>query len=145
MPHLDLWDDEAASLIKELADITGNDRYPFSPRIQTLRAVFAKLRPEPPREPSPPKFMRPREQRLQKDRQPASLLARAQAMRVGRRLHQDCGELGLSYWKLGAQDFESEVGARHGGSAGGALQFGLALDEIGTSERRNTEVRLTHR
>jgi hypothetical protein len=31
MPHLDLSDGEAAALIKELADITGNDRYPFSP------------------------------------------------------------------------------------------------------------------
>jgi hypothetical protein len=30
-------------LIKELADITGNDRYPFSPRIQTLRAIRANL------------------------------------------------------------------------------------------------------
>jgi hypothetical protein len=30
MQHLDLSDDEAAALIKELADITGNDRYPFS-------------------------------------------------------------------------------------------------------------------
>jgi hypothetical protein len=33
MQHLDLSD---AALIKELADITGNDRYPFSARIQTL-------------------------------------------------------------------------------------------------------------
>src|SRR5262249_31933389 len=53
MQHLDLCDDEAA-LIKELADITGNDRSPFSSRIQTLRANLAKLRPEPVREPSPP-------------------------------------------------------------------------------------------
>jgi hypothetical protein len=30
--HLDLSNEEAAALIKELADITGNDRYPFSPR-----------------------------------------------------------------------------------------------------------------
>jgi hypothetical protein len=36
MQHLDLTDEEAAALIRELADITGNDRYPFSPRIQTL-------------------------------------------------------------------------------------------------------------
>jgi hypothetical protein len=43
--HLDLSDKEAAALIKELADITGNDRYPFSPRIKTLRAILAKLRP----------------------------------------------------------------------------------------------------
>jgi hypothetical protein len=51
MQHLDLSDEEAAALIKELADITGNDRYPFSARIQTLRAILAKLRPEPTREP----------------------------------------------------------------------------------------------
>jgi hypothetical protein len=54
MQHLDLSDEEAAVLIKELADITGNDRYPFSPRIQTLRAILAKLKPEPVREPLPP-------------------------------------------------------------------------------------------
>jgi hypothetical protein len=51
MQHLDLSD---AALIKELADITGNDRYPFSSRIKTLRAILAKLRPEPVREPAPP-------------------------------------------------------------------------------------------
>jgi hypothetical protein len=54
MQHLDLTDEEAAALTKELADITGNDRYPFSPRIQTLRAILAKLKPEPAREPLPP-------------------------------------------------------------------------------------------
>jgi hypothetical protein len=54
MQHLDLSDEEAAALIKELADITGNDRYPFSPRIQTLRAILAKLKPEPAREPLRP-------------------------------------------------------------------------------------------
>ena len=54
MQHLDLTDEEAAALIKELADIAGNDRYPFSPRIQTLRAILSKLRPEPVREPAPP-------------------------------------------------------------------------------------------
>jgi hypothetical protein len=57
MQHLDLTD---AALTKELADITGNDRYPFSPRIQTLRAILAKLRPEPIREPLPlPKVYAP--------------------------------------------------------------------------------------
>ena len=54
MQHLDLSDEEAAALIKELADITGNNRYPFSARIQSLRAVLAKLRPELIREPVPP-------------------------------------------------------------------------------------------
>jgi len=54
MQHLDPTDEEAAALIKELADFTGNDRYPFSAGIHTLRAILAKLRPEPAREPLPP-------------------------------------------------------------------------------------------
>ena len=41
-------------LTQELHDIVENDRYPFSLRIRTLRAIFAKLRPEPEREPLPP-------------------------------------------------------------------------------------------
>jgi hypothetical protein len=55
MQHLDLSDEEAAALIKELSDITGNDRYQFSRRIQTLSAILAKLRREPVREPVPPR------------------------------------------------------------------------------------------
>jgi hypothetical protein len=41
--HLDLSDEETAALTQELHDIVENDRYPFSPRIRTLRAVLAKL------------------------------------------------------------------------------------------------------
>jgi hypothetical protein len=52
--HLDLTDEEAAALIRELHDIIESDRYPFSPRIRTLRATLNKLRPEPAREPPPP-------------------------------------------------------------------------------------------
>ena len=54
MKHLELSDDEADALIQELHDIVENDRYQFSPRIQTLRAILAKLRPEPVRQPLPP-------------------------------------------------------------------------------------------
>jgi hypothetical protein len=54
MPHLDLSDDEAATLIKELHAIVKNNRYQFSPRIRTLRGILAKLQPEPSREPLPP-------------------------------------------------------------------------------------------
>jgi hypothetical protein len=54
MQHLDLTDDEA--LTQELHEIVENDRYPFSPRIRTLRAILAKLRPEPVREPLPPRL-----------------------------------------------------------------------------------------
>jgi len=54
MQHLDLLDEEAAALIKELVDIT-LDRYPFSARIRTLPAIPNKVRPEPVREPLPPK------------------------------------------------------------------------------------------
>ena len=54
MQHLDLTDDEAAALTQELHDIAENDRYPFSPRVQTLRAILHKLRPEPVPKPLPP-------------------------------------------------------------------------------------------
>jgi hypothetical protein len=49
-----LSDDEPAVLTRELADIVENARYPLSPRIRTLKAIFGKLRPEPVREPLPP-------------------------------------------------------------------------------------------
>jgi hypothetical protein len=52
--HLDLSHEEAAALTKELHNIVENDRYPFSPRIRTLSAIFNKLRPEPVRKPLPP-------------------------------------------------------------------------------------------
>jgi hypothetical protein len=62
MQHLDLSDEEAAALIKELRDIIESDRYPFSDRIRTLKTILAKLRPDPVREPLPPPkvYMRPR-------------------------------------------------------------------------------------
>jgi hypothetical protein len=44
----------------KLHDIIESDRYPFSPRIRTLRAILAKLRPEPVRKPlRPPKVYAP--------------------------------------------------------------------------------------
>jgi hypothetical protein len=45
--HLDLSEEETAALTQELHDIVENDPYPFSPRVRTLRAILAKLRPEP--------------------------------------------------------------------------------------------------
>jgi hypothetical protein len=51
--HLDLSDEETAAVTQELHDIVEGDRYPLSPRIRTLRAILAKLRPEPVREPLP--------------------------------------------------------------------------------------------
>jgi hypothetical protein len=54
MQHLDLTDEEAAALTQELHAIVGSRRYPLSPRVQTLRAILAKLRPEPVRKPLPP-------------------------------------------------------------------------------------------
>ena len=53
--HLELSDEETAALIRELHDIVESDRYSFSPRIRMLRAILAKLRPEPVREPLPPR------------------------------------------------------------------------------------------
>jgi hypothetical protein len=52
--HLDLSDEQAAALLKELDGLIDSDRYFLSSRIKTLRAIRAKLRPEPVREPLPP-------------------------------------------------------------------------------------------
>ena len=52
--------EESAALIRELDCIIQDDRYPLSPRIVTLTAILAKLRPEPIREPLPqPKHYEP--------------------------------------------------------------------------------------
>jgi hypothetical protein len=48
---LNLTDTEANTLAAELDAITRNDRYPLSPRIQTLKSILGKLRPEPARPP----------------------------------------------------------------------------------------------
>jgi hypothetical protein len=52
--NLELSDEEAAALGRELRDIIENDRYPFSPRIRTLQAILNKIRPEPKPELLPP-------------------------------------------------------------------------------------------
>jgi hypothetical protein len=51
---LDLTDEETAALLKELDGIIASDRYFLSPRIQTLKAIRRKIRPESAREPLPP-------------------------------------------------------------------------------------------
>jgi hypothetical protein len=51
---LDLNDDETAALTRLLTNTIDADRYPFSPRIQMLKAILGKIRPEPAREPLPP-------------------------------------------------------------------------------------------
>jgi hypothetical protein len=53
MTH-DLTNEETAALVRLLSDTIDNDRYPLSHRIQTLKAILAKIRPEPVREPLPP-------------------------------------------------------------------------------------------
>ena len=45
--NLDLTDDEAEALAQELSGTINYARYPLSPRIQTLRAILQKIRPEP--------------------------------------------------------------------------------------------------
>lgn len=43
-----------AALTRLLTNTIDGDRYPFSPRIQMLKGILAKIRPEPTREPLPP-------------------------------------------------------------------------------------------
>ena len=51
---LDLTEEETDALARLLSRTIDADRYPLSPRIQTLRAILGKIRPEPTREPLPP-------------------------------------------------------------------------------------------
>jgi hypothetical protein len=50
---LDLTEEETDALAKLLSR-TIDDRYPLSPRVQTLKGILAKIGPEPAREPLPP-------------------------------------------------------------------------------------------
>jgi hypothetical protein len=52
--NLQLTDEEAAALIRELDHIIQDDRFPLSPRIMMLKAILNKITPEPVREPLPP-------------------------------------------------------------------------------------------
>ena len=51
---LDLSDEETTALARLLSDAIDADRYPLSPRIQTLKAILGKIWPEPVHEPLPP-------------------------------------------------------------------------------------------
>jgi hypothetical protein len=52
--NFDLTEEENAALLRELDSIIDGDRFPLSPRVLTLKAIRAKIRPEPIREPLPP-------------------------------------------------------------------------------------------
>jgi len=49
-----LTEDETITLPRELDNLIGGDKFFLSPRIQTLKAIHAKIRPEPERAPPPP-------------------------------------------------------------------------------------------
>ena len=51
---LDLTDEETDALASLLRRTIDDDPYPLSPRIQNLKAILAKVRPEPAPEPLPP-------------------------------------------------------------------------------------------
>ena len=53
--NFELTDDQPAALVRELNNIVQNDRYPLSPRIVTPKEILGMLRPEPQREPLPPR------------------------------------------------------------------------------------------
>jgi hypothetical protein len=52
--NLELTDEQTEALLRELSQIIDKDRYPFSPRVGTLKEIRATLQPEPAREPLPP-------------------------------------------------------------------------------------------
>jgi hypothetical protein len=47
----DLTDEEADALARLLRDAIDADRYPPSPRVQLLKGILSKIRPEPQRQP----------------------------------------------------------------------------------------------
>ena len=51
---LELTEEETAALLRELDGLIDGDRYFMSQRIKTLKAIRAKIRPAPVREPLPP-------------------------------------------------------------------------------------------
>ena len=58
--HLDLRDEETFALLNFLTETIEADRYPFSPRIRTLRGILAKFGPMAPRHHRPPGGQHPR-------------------------------------------------------------------------------------
>ena len=79
--NLDLTDEETVALFRELDGIIDGDRYFLSERIKTLKAIRAKIRPEPMHEPLPPppkQYAPPRGQRS-RDGAPAAELPGRQA------------------------------------------------------------------
>jgi hypothetical protein len=53
--NLDLTDAEAEALAQELGGTIDDARHPFSPPVTRLHEILGKLRPEPEREPLPPR------------------------------------------------------------------------------------------
>ena len=53
--NLELNDMKAEALARELSHLIENDRYPLSPRIVALKEILGQLRPEPERQPLPPR------------------------------------------------------------------------------------------
>jgi hypothetical protein len=53
--NLELNEVQVEVLTRELHNIIQNDRYPLSPRIVALKEILGMLRPEPVREPLPPR------------------------------------------------------------------------------------------
>ena len=51
--HLDLSEEETFALLNLLTKTIENDRYPLSPRIQTLRGILTKFGPMAPAPPPP--------------------------------------------------------------------------------------------
>ena len=47
MKSIELSDDETQALVRVLRETVDSDRFPLNPRVQVLRAVLARLRPEP--------------------------------------------------------------------------------------------------
>ena len=115
--HLDLTDEEAFALLNLLTETIERDRYPFSPRIRTLRGILAKFGPMAP--PPPPPARRP----TPEERDPSRAPGRGHGglgdlgdwcpQQLRRLDLQYCGELGDNLQPRIAREMWKSLQVRH--------------------------------
>src|SRR6266403_2582924 len=115
---LDLTEEETGALASLLSRTIGDDRYPLSPRIQILKGIFAKIRPEPAREPLPPP----------KVHAPPRAKGRCSSIPGRSALRENRGTLAAGRSPALAAEPSLDAGSRHGASALAAVRAAGQLD-----------------
>jgi hypothetical protein len=102
---LELTDDEAALLLKELNSIIDGDRYFLSDRIRTLKAIRAKIRPEPaPELYHHRRSVMPHRGRVRRGDEAEAAEATVRSIQARAREDKDDREQRGDHWRRGAQN-----------------------------------------